>query len=93
MPRNWVRLAASGLAVEGPCLVHSLIFTPNNNDESVDVYDGRDAVAGRLFCHVVMFREETTAIDLGAGVPFDRGVYVSMENVGDAVTVVFTPLE
>jgi len=93
MARNWVRLAADGLAVEGSCLVHTIIFTPNNNDESVDVYDGLDAVAGKLFCHVVMFREETRTIDLGEGVPFDRGVYVAMENVGDAVTIVFTPLE
>lgn len=93
MPRNWVRLAADGLAVEGPCLVHTLIFTPNNNDEYADVYDGRDAVAGKLFCRVIMFREETVVVDLGEGVPFDRGVFVDMENVGDAVTIVFTPLE
>lgn len=92
MARNWVRLAADGLAVEGPCLVHTIIFTPNNNDEYAEVYDGRDATAGKLFCRVIMFREETAVVDLGQGVRFDRGVYVGVENLGDAVTIVFTPL-
>ena len=93
MPRNWVRLAADGLAVEGPCLVHSIIFTPGGSDQYVNVYDGRDATAGKLFAEVIAKSEETRSVSLGQGVRFDRGVYVDVQDPGDAVTIVFTPLE
>jgi len=90
--RRWVRVTTDGVVFSGPCLVHTIIATPAGQDEYVDVYDGRDATAGKLFCRVTTFREATKPINLGQGVPFDVGIYVDVQNVGDAVTIVFTPL-
>lgn len=90
--RRWVRVTDDALVYLGSCLVHSIIFTPTGQDEYVDVYDGRDATAGKLFCRVQTFRIETLTINLGQGVPFDIGIYVDVQNAGDAVTIVFTPL-
>lgn len=90
--RRWVRVTTDGVVFSGPCLVHNIIFAPTRNDEYVDVYDGRDATAGKLFCRLLVFREQTHTVSLGQGAPFDIGIYVALENAGDAVTIVFTPL-
>jgi len=91
--RRWVRVTDDAVVYEGACLVHNIILTPARDEEYVDVYDGRDATAGKLFCRLATFREHTRTINLGSGTPFDVGIYVDLENLGDAVTIVFTPLE
>lgn len=90
--RRWVRVTTDGVVFSGPCLVHSIIATPGGANEYHDVYDGRDATAGKLFCRVQTHTQQTKSVNLGQGAPFDTGIYVAMQNVGDVVTIVFTPL-
>lgn len=90
--RRWVRVTDDALVYIGPCLVHNIIATPAGNNEYHEIYDGRDTTSGKLFCRIETAQVLTRPINLGQGVPFDVGIYVAVENLGDAVTIVFTPL-
>ena len=91
--KSWVRVEGSGLAVEGPCILNAVIFEPVTGADWTDVYDGLDATAGKLFCHIVSSVVVTWPFCLGEGVPFDAGVYVNDIDGGTATTIIYTPLE
>jgi len=92
MKHRWVHQYGSGLVYEGPCLVHSVVMLPNEAGDQVAVYDGRDAVSGKLFTTVKATIILTWAIYFGAWVPFDQGIYLDATDSDVETTVVFTPL-
>ena len=88
-----VRIVGDGVAWEGPCLLLLIIFWPHTGSQSVDVYDGRDAVSGKKFVTVEAKDFQTLPIPLGVGVIFDQGIYLDAVHAEDETTVVFVPLD
>ena len=91
--RRWVRVLGDGLVCDGPCLLHSVTFLPITANDYVDVYDGRDAVAGKLFARLISSVVATWTQCYTLGVPFDRGIYIDGIDAEVETTVVFTPLD
>lgn len=89
---RWTRITGDGLAYSGPCLVTHIIFWPHASKQYVDIYDGRDATAGKKFCRIDASEETTRHVSLGPGVPFDVGIYIDAEHREDETTVVYIPL-
>jgi len=93
MERRWVRIVGDGLAYEGPCLLHSVSVLPITANDYADVYDGRDAVSGKMFARLISSVVDTLCIYYGDGVPFDQGIYIDAIDAEVETTVVFTPLD
>lgn len=89
---RWVRMIGDGSAFSGPCLLTHVIVWPHADTQYVDVYDGRDSGAGKLFCRFESFIQGTRIFNLGNGVPFDVGIYIDAEHADDETTVVFEPV-
>ncbi len=92
MKTRWVRVIGAGLVYEGPCLLHSVTLFPEGGDDWTDVYDGRDATSGKPFVTLFAKTRVTRQLTFGAGVPFDQGIYVGVNDAENETTVVFTPL-
>lgn len=90
--KRWTRVIGDGIAYSGPCLLHTVIFWPDAGQDYADVYDGRDAVAGRKFCRMEVKVATTLFLDLEGGVPFDIGIYIDGIDSAVETTVIFTPL-
>jgi len=93
MKTRWVRVVGDGLVYEGPCLVHSITLWPDADVDYAYVYDGHDAISGKLFCRLEASVSTTLHLGFGDGVPFDQGIYVDGVDAGVETTIVFTPLE
>lgn len=91
--RRWARVKGSGLVYSGPCLVHDVIMWPDVAEDRADIYDGRDATAGKKFCRLEADVDRTRHLGLGQGVPFDVGLYIDGADTKVETTVVFTPIE
>lgn len=92
MPQQrWSRIAGSGPLFSGPCLVTHVIVWPHATKQYIDLYDGRDATAGKKFCRVDCSTQTTRHISLGQGVRFDIGIYIDAKHAEDETTVVFIP--
>ena len=89
--KAWRRITGSGVAFDGPCLLTNVLFWPDSDADYVDVYDGRDATAGRKFLRVEVAVSTTLAYDLGGGVPFDVGIYVAGIDGAVETTVAYIP--
>ena len=90
--RRWVRVVGDGPVYEGPCLLHSVTFLPITANDYSDIYDGRDAVSGKMFARLISSVVDTLCIYYGDGVPFNQGVYIDGFDGEVETTVVFTPL-
>lgn len=90
-PARWVRIIGDGQAYSGPCLLTHIIAWPHADTQYVDIYDGRDATAGKKFCRIQCYNQVTRHISLGPGVPFDVGLYIDAEHSEEETTVVFVP--
>jgi hypothetical protein len=91
--RRWARVLGDACIYSGPCLLHAVIFWPDVATDYVDIYDGRDATAGKKFCRLEADVDKTRHLGLGQGVPFDVGIYIDGADTAVETTVVFTPLE
>lgn len=90
--KRWVRIVGSDPAFEGRCEVRLLIvWVPDNNDY-VDIYDGRDATSGKKLCRVESAIQSTWELYLGPGIIFDTGIYVAASSEDVETTVAFDPL-
>jgi len=89
---RWKRIVGDGLICRGPCLVHDILFTPNAVNDTVSIYDGRDATTGRLFATLFTAVKVSWAFCLADGVRFDRGIYIDSLDGDQETTIVFTPL-
>ena len=89
----WVRFAGDGLVVEGPCVVTALLWRCDKNDETCEIYDGLDAVSGKLFTELIGDAKMSYSFNLGDGVRFDNGVYVDQTTTNDVITVCFRNVE
>jgi len=92
MRKRWARIVGDGMAYDGPCLLHSVNMLPITANDYADVYDGRDAVSGKLFARFISSVVVTWCICYAEGVPFDQGIYVDGKDAEVETTVVFTPL-
>lgn len=91
--RRWVIVKGDGVAYSGPCVLHNVILWPDVATDYVDIYDGRDATAGKKFCRLEADVDRTRHINLGYGVPFAVGIFIDGADTAVETTVVFTPLE
>lgn len=89
---RWTRVIGDGLAYEGRCLVLHILLLPSGNNRYADVYDGRDATAGKKFARVRGDQTKTKHLPLGDGVPFDSGIYINGNTSEEETTIVFEPL-
>lgn len=90
--RRWVRLVGDGVAYLGTCVLHTVLFWPDVATDYVDIYDGRDATAGKKFCRLEAAVGKTRHLSLGSGVPFDVGIYIDGVDTAVETTIVYTPL-
>lgn len=88
---RWVRVVGGGLAFQGPCLITNILFYPHDTDQKTKIYDGRDAVSGKFFLEIHAQYFENISINLGEGVKFDVGIFITAEHSDDTVTIIFTP--
>ncbi len=89
----WVRIKGDGLAVQGRCLLHGVIFWPDVAADYVDIYDGLDATSGRKFARIEADVDATVVVGLGSGVEFATGVYVDGIDSAVETTIVFEQLD
>lgn len=90
---EWVRIEGDGLAVQGPCKLHGLIFWPDTASDYVDVYDGLDATSGKKFCRIETSVVLTWPFVFDPPVGFSSGVYVDGIDSAVETTVIFEQLE
>lgn len=74
---TWVRLKGSGVAARGQVHVTRVILEPSAAAAYITIYDGMDAVAGKVFTIMHAAAKTTHALNLGEGVRFDAGVYIA----------------
>jgi len=89
---RWTRVVGDGIVFSGACKLLDIILWPDAATDYVDVYDGRDATAGKKFCRVEADVDETVHLNFGDGVPFDIGIYVDGADGVVQTTIVFEPL-
>jgi len=89
--KAWRRIVGSGVAFDGPCLLTDVLFWPDDDADYVDIYDGRDAMAGRLLVRIEAAVSTTLIYNLGGGVPLDVGIYVAGIDGAVETTVVYIP--
>lgn len=82
-----------GLAVQGPCLLTDLVWRSDKNDDTCAIYDGLDALSGRLFHTLIGDGDTMYTLGFGAGIEFSNGVYVDQTRTDDVITVCFLPLD
>lgn len=90
---HWKRITGDGLIYDGPCVVKTIVFWPEDAADYADLYDGRDSTSGEKFCRIETDVDETVIIGLGDGVLFGRGIYVDSADTNVETTVAFIPLE
>ena len=88
-----VLIRGSGLAVEGPGVLHGLIFWPDEDADYADIYDGLDATTGKLFCRIETSTSTTWSWASEHGVLFDNGIYVAGKDADVETTVLFHNVE
>lgn len=86
---TWTHIQGSGVAAVGHVHVTRIIFDPNVAGAWVGVYDGIDAVAGKLFAYFTSAAKTARVFNFGDGVHFDRGVYIAASAGADRTTVCF----
>lgn len=88
-----VLVKGSGLAVEGPVVLHGLIFWPDSDADYADIYDGLEAVSGKKFCRIESSTSITWSWSFEHGVLFDHGIYVDGIDSAVETTVLFHNIE
>lgn len=86
---GYVTITGDGLAVEGSCLVHGLILQPDANADYCTVYDGLDAVSGKVFVVIDTSIVVTRELIFPCPVRFDLGVYIDGLDSAVRTTVLF----
>lgn len=86
---QWELVKGDGIAYNGPCVLKTIIFWPDEAADYADIYDGRDTTSGVKFCRVEADVDETKVVGLGDGVLFSRGIYVDGIDSAVETTVVF----
>lgn len=90
---SWVRVKGDGRAVEGPCLLHDIVFWPDANGDYVDIYDGLDATAGKKFCRIESVVQVTWQMAFDPPVEFFAGIYCDGIDSAVETTIVFSQVE
>ena len=90
---GFVRSAGDFLAVEGPCVLDGLIFQPDAEASSANVYDGLDVTSGKMFCRFDTATQTTLPLLFPGGVRFDSGIYVHTNGGTVVTTVLFHNVE
>ena len=90
---GWTMIKGSGLAVEGPCVLLGVIFTPDTTNDYVTIYDGIDAASGRKFAKITTAVDVTWPFHMSCHPLFAAGVYV--EGIDSAVetTIIYESVE
>jgi len=86
---TWTHIKGSGVAVVGHCHVNRIVFDPNVAGAYIGVYDGLDAISGRLFAFFTSAAKTARVFNLGDGIHFDVGVYIAASAGADRTTVCF----
>ena len=89
---HWVRQEGTGVIWTGPCYVLHVLFHPDAGGDHVVLYDGVDALSGRVFHDLEAATATTLEVSFGEGVRFEQGIYVNMVDNSIKVTVVFQPV-
>ena len=88
---HWIRQVGAGVIWTGPCYLLRLLFYPVTAADTVSVYDGTDAMSGRLFHTLAAATVTTLEVSFGEGVRFEQGIYVNVAQGTDVVTAIFHP--
>jgi len=75
-----------------PCVLFDLLLTVNVAGASVQVYDGQDATAGTLVATFKAAANRTTVFNGIQGIPFYKGIYVTVNDDVDEVCFGYCPL-
>lgn len=92
-PSGFVRIEGDGLAVEGPCILHGIIFWPDSDADYADIYDGLDATSGKKFCRIESSTSITWSFVFPEGIEFDHGIYVDGIDSAVETTILFHNVE
>lgn len=88
-PAGWVRVAGDGLVAEGPAVVTHILWRCDKNDEECHIYDGVDAISGKIFTKLIGDANKFYDFPFPSGVTFANGIYVDQTTVNDEITVCF----
>jgi len=86
---TWARIKQSDVAAVGHVHVTRVILEPAAAADYIEIYDGVDPTAGKLFAIMHAATRTTRTMNLGDGVHFDRGVYIEGSAAGVRSTVCF----
>ena len=88
---RWVRILGDGCIYKGSCQVYAIILQVDAVNDVALIYDGIDAVSGKLFCELATSVDITRELCLHEGVSFEAGIYIDATDEAVATTVVFEP--
>lgn len=88
-----VLVKGDGRAVEGSCIVHGIIFWPDDDADYVDIYDGLDETSGKKVFRIETATSITWAWSFTHGILFDNGVYVDGKDDAVETTILFHNVE
>lgn len=89
---GWTRVISDSAINTGPCVVAGLIINASVDGGDVSLYDGNDALSGRLFDTFQGLANESKPIPFPAPVHFEQGIYIDVGSNITSVTVIWLPL-
>ena len=88
---GFTRVTGSMIINEGPTLLFGLLHRPTVAADGIDLYEGTDAVAGRLITSVKGVIIVTQALLFAQPVYLDRGLYVVLAATVTEATILWLP--
>jgi hypothetical protein len=73
-------------------LLVDILVWPDSDGDYADVYNGRDATAGKKFARFECATSNTRHYRFGFGIPFDVGIFIDAKDSAVETTVAFVPL-
>lgn len=91
--RGWSRLTGDRIVNEGQSVLFGLALKVSVTGGDVTVYEGTDALSGRIVGIFEGIANETRPVMFGsAGLKMDRGIYVDFGSNVDEVLVIWDPV-
>jgi len=89
---HYRHISGNGLVTDKPCILKSIMFTPNAANDWADIYDGVDTTSGTKVCRILSAVVVSWCFNLSDGILMGRGIYI--DGLDDAVetTVAYVPL-
>ena len=89
---GFTRITADRIINEGATLFYGVIIEASADGGDVSIYEGMDALSGRLFSTLKALANDREIGAPGSPVFFDRGLFVDVGTNVTAVTVLWVPV-